>query len=62
MISTVLSVLYHTLQEADSLETYIEDAKQRGDEDLAGFFEEIKEEFVGVPSEQSRCLPNVFLK
>lgn len=39
----LVSVLYHTLQEADTIDQYIEDARGRGDDALADFFEEIQQ-------------------
>lgn len=40
----LVSVLYHTLQEGDTIQQYIDDARQGGDEELAGFFGEVQEE------------------
>lgn len=40
----LVSVLYHTLQEADTIDRYIEDARGRGDDELARFFEGVQEE------------------
>jgi rubrerythrin len=40
----LVSVLYHTMQEASTLQTYIEDARSAGDNDLASFFEEVQEQ------------------
>lgn len=40
----VVSVLYHTLQEGDTIQRYIDDARQKGDEELAAFFEEVQAE------------------
>jgi hypothetical protein len=40
----VISVLYHTLQGAETLAQYIADAEQAGDQELAGFFREVQEE------------------
>lgn len=39
----LVSVLYHTLQEAETLEKYIKDAEASGDQDVISFFREIKE-------------------
>ena len=36
----VLSVLYHALQGADTCATYLQDAEQAGDQELAQFFRE----------------------
>lgn len=40
----LVSVLYHTLQEGDTIERYIDDARQAGDDELAGFFQEVQEQ------------------
>lgn len=40
----LISVLYHTLQEADLIERYIEDARARNDDELAKFFEQVQQE------------------
>lgn len=40
----LVSILYHTLQEAETLQTYIDDARSSGDSDLAGFFEEVQQQ------------------
>ncbi len=39
----LVSVLYHTLQEAETLEKYISDAEASGDQDVITFFRDIKE-------------------
>lgn len=39
----LVSVLYHSLEAAATYEQYIEDAKQAGDNDLASFFQEVKD-------------------
>jgi hypothetical protein len=38
----VISVLYHALQGADTCATYLQDAEQAGDQDLAQFFREVQ--------------------
>ncbi|MGP4030308.1 hypothetical protein [Actinomadura sp. 3N407] len=38
----IVSVLYHTLQEADTLEQYIKDAEDNGDQTAADFFREVQ--------------------
>ncbi|MBW3547296.1 MAG: hypothetical protein KY452_04045 [Actinobacteria bacterium] len=40
----LVSVLYHTLQEGETIERYIDDARQAGDDELAGFFQEVQEQ------------------
>jgi phage-related tail protein len=37
------SVLYHALQEAETLQQYIDDAKQAGDSEVAEFFREMRD-------------------
>ena len=39
----LVSVLYHTLQEAETLEKYIRDAEAGGDRDVIDFFREIQD-------------------
>lgn len=39
----LMSLLYNTLQEADTIDRYIEDARDRNDDELAGFFEKVQE-------------------
>lgn len=40
----LVSVLYHTLQEGETIERYIDDARQARDDELAGFFQEVQEQ------------------
>lgn len=39
----LVSVLYHTLQEAETLEKYIRDAEATGDQDVISFFRDIQD-------------------
>lgn len=39
----LVSVLYHSLEASATYEQYIQDAKQSGDNDLANFFQEVKD-------------------
>ncbi len=39
----LLSVLYHTLQGAETIDQYIRDADESGDKELAQFFRELKD-------------------
>jgi hypothetical protein len=41
----VISVLYHALQGAETCATYLQDAEQAGDQDLAQFFREAQDTF-----------------
>jgi hypothetical protein len=38
----IISVLYHALQGAETCGTYLRDAEQAGDQDLAQFFREVQ--------------------
>jgi rubrerythrin len=40
----LVSVLYHRLQEAETIQRYIDDARQAGDEELATFFTDVQED------------------
>jgi hypothetical protein len=40
----VASVLYHTLRGSQSIATYIEDARQGGNQELAQFFQQVKQQ------------------
>ena len=40
----IVSTIYHTLQGAETLALYIADAEQQGDQELAQFFRDVKEE------------------
>lgn len=39
----LISVLYHALQEAETLQQYIDDAKKAGDPEAAEFFREMRD-------------------
>jgi hypothetical protein len=41
----VISILYHALQGAETCATYLQDAEQAGDQDLAQFFREVQDTF-----------------
>lgn len=40
----LVSILYHALQGAETYDQYIRDAEQGGDQDLARFFREVKDQ------------------
>lgn len=40
----LISVLYHSLQSAETIDQYIQDAQDEGDHELAAFFREVKEQ------------------
>ncbi|MEY9214403.1 hypothetical protein NI17_019980 [Thermobifida halotolerans] len=39
----VVSVLYHMLQEGDTVDRYIADAQEAGDDELVQFFREVQQ-------------------
>lgn len=40
----LISIMYHALHGAQTYDTYIQDAEQSGDRDLAQFFREVQQE------------------
>ncbi|RKS08480.1 hypothetical protein DFP74_4182 [Nocardiopsis sp. Huas11] len=40
----MVSVLYHVLQEGDTVDRYIRDAKDSGDEELVEFFNQVQKQ------------------
>ena len=40
----LVSVIYHALQGAETYDTYIKDAEQSGDQELAEFFRDVKQQ------------------
>lgn len=52
----LISVLYHALQGAETIDQYIQDARQAEDEELAAFFEETKEAYVERAAEAKELL------
>jgi hypothetical protein len=40
----LVSILYHALQGAETHDQYVRDAERGGDQDLAGFFRDVKRE------------------
>lgn len=40
----IISVLYHALQAAETIDKYIGDAEQSGNQDAVQFFQEVKQE------------------
>jgi hypothetical protein len=40
----LVSVLYHSLRGAQTCNTYVQDAEQEGDQELAQFFGQVKQE------------------
>jgi hypothetical protein len=52
----LISVLYHALQGAETIDQYVRDAQSAGDEELASFFEETKEAYAERASEAKALL------
>jgi hypothetical protein len=52
----LISVLYHALQGAETIDQYIRDARAAEDEELATFFEETKEAYVERAAEAKELL------
>lgn len=52
----LVSVLYHALQGAETIGTYIRDAERVGDEELAEFFEDTRGEYVALAARARRLL------
>ncbi len=44
----LISVLYHVLKGADNCDTYIKDAEEANDRELADFFKETKEKYMEI--------------
>ncbi|HEX6241999.1 MAG TPA: hypothetical protein VFZ61_13915 [Polyangiales bacterium] len=52
----LISVLYHALQGAETIDQYIRDARQADDDELADFFEETKQDYVSRAGEAKALL------
>lgn len=50
----LVSVLYHALQGADTIDQYISDAS--GDEELAGFFQQVKQGYTRTADQAKQLL------
>lgn len=50
----LVSVLYHALQGADTIEQYIQDAGD--DEELAGFFKQVKQGYTRTADQAKKLL------
>ena len=44
VVYNLVSIVYHSLQGAETIDMYIRDAQQSGDHELAQFFTEVKQE------------------
>ncbi|HEX8652055.1 MAG TPA: hypothetical protein VF708_14535 [Pyrinomonadaceae bacterium] len=52
----LISTAYHLLQGAETVTMYIEDAEQGGDEELAQFFRETKDEYTNRAARAKQLL------
>jgi hypothetical protein len=52
----VISVLYNALQGAETVQRYVKDAREVGDEDLVEFFEETRVEYVHRAAQAKQLL------
>lgn len=52
----LISTLYHNLKSASIMETYIQDAEQVGDRELAQFFRQVKEQNQNLAEQAKRLL------
>jgi hypothetical protein len=52
----LISVLYHLLQGAETLEKYIDDAERKGDQELVQFFHEVQDEHCALTERAKRLL------
>lgn len=52
----LVSVLYHALQGAETLQQYIQDAREADDDELSQFFEETREHYAELANEAKQLL------
>jgi hypothetical protein len=52
----LVSVLYHALEGGSTIDMYINDARGQGDEELAGFFEQVKQGYVRTADQAKQLL------
>jgi hypothetical protein len=52
----LISTAYHLLQGAETITLYIEDAEQEGDQELAQFFRETKDEYTRRADQAKKLL------
>ncbi len=44
VLYNLVSIVYHSLQGAETIDMYINDARESGDDELAQFFSDVKQE------------------
>lgn len=52
----IISVLYHALEGASTVDQYIEDARQAGDDELATYLEQVKQGYTRTSDQGKRLL------
>ncbi len=52
----LVSVLYHALQGGETVDKYINDAEQSGDQELAGFFRQVKQGYTRTADQAKQML------
>ncbi|HYN85886.1 MAG TPA: hypothetical protein VER32_11580 [Pyrinomonadaceae bacterium] len=57
VVYNLVSIVYHSLQGAETIDMYIRDAQQSGDHDLAQFFSEVKQENTRRAQRAKELLP-----
>jgi hypothetical protein len=56
----LVSVIYHALQGAETYDTYIADAEERGDRELADFFRDVQARNCEIGEQAKRLLRDRF--
>ncbi|WP_437487139.1 hypothetical protein WME75_05955 [Sorangium sp. So ce1014] len=52
----LVSVLYHALQGAETYSQYVQDAQRQGDQELASFFSEVRQEHLRLAERAKQLL------
>ena len=52
----LVSVLYHALEGGSTIDSYIQDAQQAGDEELANFFGQVKQGYTRTAEQAKQLL------
>ncbi len=54
----LVSVMYHALQGAEETQTYINDARQSGDEEAANFLQDVQDNYRKIAEKAKPLLKN----
>lgn len=57
VVYNLVSIVYHSLQGAETIDMYIRDAQESGDHELAQFFSEVKQENTRRAARAKELLP-----